>query len=52
MIILGKFMKTLILAGGMGTRLGEETKLIPKPMLEIGGYPILWHIMKYNEPQI
>lgn len=39
-------MKTLILAGGMGTRLGEETKLIPKPMVEIGGYPILWHIMK------
>ena len=39
-------MKTLILAGGMGTRLGEETKIIPKPMVEIGGYPILWHIMK------
>ena len=39
-------MKTFILAGGMGTRLGEETKLIPKPMVEIGGYPILWHIMK------
>lgn len=39
-------MKVLILAGGMGTRLGEETKLIPKPMVEIGGYPILWHIMK------
>ena len=39
-------MKTLLLAGGMGTRLGEETKLIPKPMVEIGGYPILWHIMK------
>ena len=39
-------MKTLILAGGMGTRLGEETKLIPKPMVEIGGYSILWHIMK------
>lgn len=39
-------MKTLILAGGMGTRLGEETKLLPKPMVEIGGYPILWHIMK------
>ena len=39
-------MKVLLLAGGMGTRLGEETKLIPKPMVEIGGYPILWHIMK------
>ena len=39
-------MKVLILAGGMGTRLGEETSLIPKPMVEIGGYPILWHIMK------
>ncbi len=39
-------MKILILAGGKGTRLGEETKIIPKPMVEIGGYPILWHIMK------
>jgi len=39
-------MKTLILAGGIGSRLGEETKLIPKPMVEIGGYPVLWHIMK------
>ncbi len=39
-------MKVLILAGGMGTRLGEETRVIPKPMVEIGGYPILWHIMK------
>lgn len=39
-------MKTLILAGGFGTRLAEETHTIPKPMLEIGGRPILWHIMK------
>lgn len=42
----GDKMKTLILAGGQGTRLGEETSRIPKPMVEIGGYPILWHIMK------
>ncbi|PYE85245.1 glucose-1-phosphate cytidylyltransferase [Phyllobacterium leguminum] len=42
-------MKTVILAGGLGTRLSEETHLKPKPMLEIGGRPILWHIMKiYN----
>jgi glucose-1-phosphate cytidylyltransferase len=39
-------MKTLILAGGYGTRLSEETVLRPKPMVEIGGRPILWHIMK------
>ena len=39
-------MKTVILAGGLGTRLSEETYLIPKPMVEIGGKPILWHIMK------
>ena len=39
-------MKTVILAGGLGTRLSEETDLIPKPMVEIGGRPILWHIMK------
>jgi len=39
-------MKVLILAGGMGTRLAEETNIIPKPMIEIGGHPILWHIMK------
>ena len=40
-------MKLVIFAGGLGTRLSEETKVRPKPMLEIGGYPILWHIMKY-----
>ncbi|HAZ11712.1 MAG: glucose-1-phosphate cytidylyltransferase [Bdellovibrionales bacterium GWA2_49_15] len=39
-------MKVVILAGGLGTRLSEETKLRPKPMVEIGGRPILWHIMK------
>jgi glucose-1-phosphate cytidylyltransferase len=39
-------MKAVILAGGMGTRLSEETQLRPKPMIEIGGMPILWHIMK------
>lgn len=39
-------MKTIILAGGFGTRLSEETELRPKPMVEIGGRPILWHIMK------
>ena len=39
-------MKVMILAGGMGSRLSEETELKPKPMVEIGGLPILWHIMK------
>jgi glucose-1-phosphate cytidylyltransferase len=39
-------MKAVILAGGLGTRLSEETHLRPKPMIEIGGKPILWHIMK------
>src|SRR5208337_3248857 len=48
-------MKVVILAGGLGTRLSEETVIRPKPMVEIGGKPILWHIMKiyshygYNE---
>ena len=48
-------MKVVLLAGGFGTRLSEETELRPKPMVEIGGKPILWHIMKnysqygYNE---
>ncbi len=39
-------MKVVILAGGRGTRISEETEIIPKPMIEIGGKPILWHIMK------
>ena len=39
-------MKAVILAGGLGTRLSEETTVKPKPMVEIGGRPILWHIMK------
>jgi glucose-1-phosphate cytidylyltransferase len=42
----GEFMKVAILAGGIGSRLSEETTLKPKPMVEIGGKPILWHIMK------
>jgi glucose-1-phosphate cytidylyltransferase len=40
-------MKTAILAGGLGSRLAEETEARPKPMVEIGGMPILWHIMRY-----
>ena len=40
-------MKVVILAGGYGTRLAEETSARPKPMVEIGGLPILWHIMKH-----
>src|ERR1043165_6224667 len=39
-------MKVVLLAGGLGTRLKEETEYKPKPMVEIGGRPILWHIMK------
>lgn len=39
-------MKAVILAGGLGTRISEETSLKPKPMVDIGGYPILWHVMK------
>lgn len=39
-------MKVVILAGGLGTRISEESQIKPKPMVEIGGYPILWHIMK------
>jgi glucose-1-phosphate cytidylyltransferase len=40
-------MKVAILAGGLGSRLAEETELKPKPMVEIGGKPILWHIMMH-----
>lgn len=40
-------LKAVILAGGLGTRLSEETEIKPKPLVEIGGKPILWHIMKY-----
>ena len=40
-------MKTVILAGGLGTRMREETEYRPKPMVPIGSQPILWHIMKY-----
>ena len=39
-------MKVILLAGGFGTRLSEYTKAIPKPMIEIGGKPIIWHIMR------
>lgn len=46
-------MKCVILAGGMGTRLAEETGIRPKPMIEIGDRPILWHIMKlYTEHKV
>jgi glucose-1-phosphate cytidylyltransferase len=44
-------MKVVILAGGLGTRLAEETAVVPKPMVEIGGRPILWHIMKIYAEQ-
>ena len=40
-------MKVVILAGGLGTRISEESHLRPKPMIEIGNMPILWHILKY-----
>jgi glucose-1-phosphate cytidylyltransferase len=39
-------MKAVLLAGGLGTRFSEETDVKPKPMIEIGGMPIIWHIMK------
>jgi len=44
--VIGTCMKTVILAGGLGTRISEESHLKPKPMIEIGGRPILWHILK------
>jgi len=40
-------VKVVILAGGLGTRLSEETEIRPKPLVEIGGHPIIWHIMKH-----
>jgi len=50
MVYKGEYMKVVLLAGGFGTRLSEETDIRPKPMVEIGGKPILWHIMKtYSE---
>ena len=45
-MLVGEFMKAVILAGGLGTRISEETLLKPKPMIEIGHKPVLWHIMK------
>ena len=44
-------LKVIILAGGYGTRLSEETSVIPKPMIEIGGRPLLWHLMKFFSAQ-
>ena len=40
-------MKAVILAGGQGTRISEESQFRPKPMIEIGGRPIIWHLMKF-----
>jgi glucose-1-phosphate cytidylyltransferase len=45
-LLISQVMKAVILAGGLGTRISEETSVRPKPMIEIGGKPILWHIMK------
>jgi glucose-1-phosphate cytidylyltransferase len=42
-------MKVIILCGGLGTRISEETQMKPNPMVEIGGLPILWHVMKIYE---
>jgi glucose-1-phosphate cytidylyltransferase len=46
-VALRNGMKVVILCGGLGTRLAEETEVLPKPMVEIGGHPIMWHIMKH-----
>jgi glucose-1-phosphate cytidylyltransferase len=40
-------MRVVVLAGGYGTRLAEQTEIKPKPMVEVGGYPMLWHILKH-----
>ncbi len=45
----GMALRVVVLAGGLGTRLSEETERVPKPMVEIGGMPMLWHIMKVYE---
>src|SRR5262245_32655858 len=50
-MVRGDTMKVVILAGGLGTRLGEETGVRPKPMIEIGGMPLLLHIMKIYSAQ-
>jgi len=47
---MDKNIPVVILCGGLGTRLREETEFKPKPMVEIGGKPILWHIMKHYAP--
>lgn len=49
---VGDDMKTVILCGGLGTRLREETEFRPKPMINIGNQPILWHIMKIFAHQV
>ena len=45
-------MQAVILAGGFGTRISEESAVRPKPMVEIGGQPILWHIMKIGRAHV
>ena len=46
-LIVEKQMKVVILAGGLGTRFAEQTETKPKPMIEVGEHPILWHIMMH-----